>query len=145
MACTKATVRKKAAERAKTVPHSQSLKAEAGKVPPYVKMIKKDETIWRRRYRPGTRALKEIRKFQKLTKLILPKISFLQLVQKIIQKEYSQYWVQVGAVLALHKATQAYIVRLFEDTNLCAIHAKWVTIIPKDMQLAQRIRCKTNK
>ena len=145
MACTKAMVRKRAAEGTKMVPHLQSLKAEAGKVPQYVKRIKKDETTWRKRYRPGTRALKEIRKFQKLTELIIPKVAFLRLVWEIIQKKYSWYQVQVGAVLALHEAAEVYIVRLFDNTNLCTIHAKQVTIMPKDMHLAWRIRGETYK
>ena len=96
MACTKATVRKRTAEGAKTVLQTQSLKAEAGKTPWYVKRIKKDETTQRKRYRPGIRALKEIRKFQKSNELIIPKVAFLRLVWEIIQKEYSWYWVQVG-------------------------------------------------
>ena len=47
---------------------------------------------------------------------------------------------QSHAVLALQEAAEAYLVGLFEDTNLCAIHAKRVTIMPKDIQLARRIR-----
>jgi histone H3 len=47
---------------------------------------------------------------------------------------------QSVALLALQEATEAYLVGLFEDTNLCAIHAKRVTIMPKDIQLARRIR-----
>ncbi|GKD65968.1 histone H3.2-like protein, partial [Tanacetum coccineum] len=47
---------------------------------------------------------------------------------------------QSSAVAALQEASEAYLAGLFEDTNLCAIHAKRVTIIPKDMQLARRIR-----
>ena len=47
---------------------------------------------------------------------------------------------QGSAVLALQEAAEAYLVGLFEDTNLCAIHAKRVTIMPKDIQLARRIR-----
>jgi histone H3 len=44
------------------------------------------------------------------------------------------------ALEGLQEAAEAYLVGLFEDTNLCAIHAKRVTICPKDMQLARRIR-----
>ena len=47
---------------------------------------------------------------------------------------------QSQAILALQEATESYLVGLFEDTNLCAIHAKRVTIMPKDLQLARRIR-----
>lgn len=47
---------------------------------------------------------------------------------------------QSSAILALQEAAEAYLVGLFEDTNLCAIHAKRVTIMPKDIQLARRLR-----
>jgi histone H3 len=47
---------------------------------------------------------------------------------------------QAGAVAALQEAAEAYLIGLFSDTNLCALHAKRVTIMPKDMQLARRIR-----
>ena len=47
---------------------------------------------------------------------------------------------QSTAILALQESAEAYLVGLFEDTNLCALHAKRVTITPKDMQLARRIR-----
>ena len=47
---------------------------------------------------------------------------------------------QAAAILALQEASEAYLVGLFEDSNLCAIHAKRVTIMPRDMQLARRIR-----
>ena len=57
-----------------------------------------------------------------------------------MQKEHGDLRIQVGAVLALHKATEAYIICLMEDTNLCAIHAKHVTILLRDMQLAHRIQ-----
>ena len=47
---------------------------------------------------------------------------------------------QSTAITAIQEATEAYMVGLFEDTNLCAIHARRVTIMPKDIQLARRIR-----
>ena len=47
---------------------------------------------------------------------------------------------QSSAVMAMQEASEAYLVGVFEDTNLCAIHARRVTIMPKDMQLARRIR-----
>ena len=77
-----------------------------------------------RRFPPDTRVFKEIRKFQKFTELLIPKMSFLWVVQEILQKEYAWYRIQASVVLALHEATESYMVRLFEDTNLCAIHAK---------------------
>jgi histone H3 len=92
------------------------------------------------RYRPGTVALREIRKFQKSTELLIRKKPFQRLVREIAQDYKTELRFQSCAVLALQEAAEAYLVGLFEDTNLCAIHAKRVTIMPKDMQLARRIR-----
>ena len=93
-----------------------------------------------RRYRPGTVALREIRRYQKTTDLLLKKAPFQRLVREISQDYKADLRFQSSAVLALQEASEAYLVGLFEDTNLCAIHAKRVTIMPKDMQLARRIR-----
>ena len=92
------------------------------------------------RFRPGTVALREIRKFQKGTELLIKKMPFQRLVREIAQDFKTDLRFQSTAVLALHEAAEAYLVGLMEDTNLCAIHAKRVTIMPKDMQLARRIR-----
>ena len=92
------------------------------------------------RYRPGTVALREIRKFQKSTDLLIRKLPFQRVVKEIAGEFKSDLRFQSQAILALQEATEAYMVRLFEDTNICAIHAKRVTIMPKDMQLARRIR-----
>ena len=92
------------------------------------------------RYRPGTVALREIRKFQKSTELLIRKLPFQRLVKEIAGQYKSDVRFQSQAILALQEATEAYLVGLFEDTNLMAIHAKRVTIMPKDMQLARRIR-----
>ena len=93
-----------------------------------------------RRYRPGTLALREIRKFQKSTDLLIRKLPFQRLVREIATNYKSGLRFQIQAVLALQEASEAYLVKLFEDTNLCAIHAKRVTIMPKDLSLARRIR-----
>jgi histone H3 len=92
------------------------------------------------RYRPGTVALREIRRYQKSTDLLIRKLPFQRLVREIAQDFKSDLRFQGSAVLALQEAAEAYLVGLFEDTNLCAIHAKRVTIMPKDIQLARRIR-----
>ena len=92
------------------------------------------------RYRPGTVALREIRKYQKSTELLIRKIPFQRLVREIAQEFKTDLRFQSTAVLALQEASEAYLVGLFEDTNLCAIHAQRVTIMPKDMQLARRVR-----
>ena len=93
-----------------------------------------------RRYRPGTVALREIQKYQKNTDLLLRKAPFQRLVKEIAQDYMSDVRMQSTAMLALQEAAEAYMVGLFQDTNICALHAKRVTITPKDIQLARRIR-----
>eukprot|EP00879_Flechtneria_rotunda_P018692 GHRR01019615.1.p3 GENE.GHRR01019615.1~~GHRR01019615.1.p3 ORF type:complete len:117 (+),score=36.58 GHRR01019615.1:416-766(+) len=93
------------------------------------------------RYRPGTRALQEIRKYQKSTELLIRKLPFARVVREIgNQVAPEPFRWTAEALLALQEATEDFIVHLFEDCNLCAIHAKRVTIMPKDLQLARRIR-----
>ena len=92
------------------------------------------------RYRPGTVALREIRRYQKTTELLIRKLPFSRLVREVTQDFKTDLRFQAQAIMALQEAAEAYLVRLFDDTNLCAIHAKRVTIMPKDMQLARRIR-----
>ncbi|KAG0648254.1 histone H3 centromeric hH3v [Hyphodiscus hymeniophilus] len=97
----------------------------------------------KRRYRPGTLALKEIRRYQNSTDLLLLKLPFSRLVREIAMTlrpaGEDMRW-QSQAIQALQEAAEAFLVHLFEDTNLCAIHAKRVTIMQKDIQLARRIR-----
>ena len=92
------------------------------------------------RYRAGTAALKDIRHFQKSTALLIRKLPFQRLVREIAQDFKTDLRFQSAVILCLQEAAEAYLVGLFEDTNLCAIHAKRVTIMPKDIQLARRIR-----
>ena len=92
------------------------------------------------RYRPGTVALREIRKYQKSTDLLIRKLPFQRLVREIASEYKNDLRFQSSAVLALQEAAESYMIGLFEDTNLCAIHGKRVTIMPKDMQLARRLR-----
>mmetsp|Transcript_33869 Transcript_33869/g.49597 ORF Transcript_33869/g.49597 Transcript_33869/m.49597 type:complete len:120 (-) Transcript_33869:127-486(-) len=92
------------------------------------------------RFRPGTVALREIRKYQKSTELLIRKLPFQRLVRELAQDFRNDLRFQSSAVLALQEASEAYLVGLFEDTNLCAIHAKRVTIMPKDILLAKKIR-----
>ena len=92
------------------------------------------------RYRPGTVALREIRRYQKSTELLIRKLPFQRLVREIAQDFKTDLRFQSSAIMALQEASEYYLVGLFEDTNLCAIHAKRVTIMAKDVQLARRIR-----
>ncbi|KAF3770312.1 histone-fold-containing protein [Cryphonectria parasitica EP155] len=97
----------------------------------------------KRRYRPGTRALREIRRYQSNTDLLLLKLPFARLVREIastFRPRDMEFRFQSQAIQALQEAAEAFLVHLFEDTNLCAIHAKRVTIMQKDIQLARRIR-----
>ena len=94
------------------------------------------------RFRPGTVALREIRRYQKSTDLLIRKLPFQRLVREIAQDFKTDLRFQASAIAALQEASEAYLVGLFEDTNLCAIHAKRVTIMPKDMELANRLRPK---
>ncbi|GAA6010110.1 hypothetical protein JCM10207_007563 [Rhodosporidiobolus poonsookiae] len=93
-----------------------------------------------RRYRPGTVALREIRHYQKHVGLLIKKAPFQRLVRDICTNMISTMRWQGSALEALQEAAEEYLVHLFEDTNLCALHAKRVTIQPKDMYLARRLR-----
>ena len=92
------------------------------------------------RFRPGVMALREIRHYQKSSALLIRKLPFQRLVREIAQDFKTDLRFQSAAILCLQEAAEAYLVGLFEDTNLCAIHARRVTITPKDLQLARRIR-----
>ena len=92
------------------------------------------------RYRPGTVALREIRRYQKGTELLIRKLPFQRLVREIVWSFNEELRCQSTAVLCLQEAAEAYLIGLFEDTNLCAIHARRVTIMPRDLHLARRIR-----
>ncbi|EDV27527.1 histone H3-like centromeric protein A [Trichoplax sp. H2] len=113
------------------------------RVPASATSSKANESQTRRqkRFKPGTRALMEIRQYQKNTNLLIRKLPFSRVVREVAYDITSQhfYW-QVEALLAIQEAAEAFLVSLFEDTNLCAIHAKRVTIMPRDVQLARRIR-----
>ena len=92
------------------------------------------------------RALNEIKKYQRSTELLMRKLPFQRLCREIADQmavenpEYANFRWQSQAILALQEASEAHLVGLFEDTNLCAIHAKRVTIMRKDMQLARKLR-----
>ncbi len=92
------------------------------------------------RYRPGTVALREIRQYQKSTQLLLRKLPFQRLIRELSSDFMSDLRIQASALLALQEASEAYLIGLFEDSNLCALHAERVTILPRDIQLTRRIR-----
>jgi len=136
MARTKQTARKSTGGKG---PRKQLATKAARKAMPSQGGVKKPH-----RYRPGTVALREIRRYQKSTDLLLRKIPFQRLVKEIAQDFKSDLRYQGTTILCLQEAAEAFLVGLYEDTNLCAIHGKRVTIMPKDIQLARRIRGERN-
>ena len=92
------------------------------------------------RWRPGTVALREVKKYQKSTELLIQKAPFQRLVRELASAQKEGLRFQSSAVLAIQEATEAYVISLLADTNLSAIHAKRVTIQPRDVQLALRLR-----
>ena len=132
MARTKQTARKSTGGKA---PRKQLATKAARKSAPAAGGVKKPH-----RYRPGTVALREIRRYQKSADLLIRKLPFQRLVREITQDFKGDLRHQSTGLLALHEASEAYLVSLAEDTNVCAIHARRVTIMPKDIQLAKRIR-----
>ena len=132
MARTKQTARKSTGGKA---PRKNLATMAARKSCPATGGIKKP-----RRFRPGTVALREIRRYQKSTELLIRKLPFQRLVKEIAVDFRHDLRFQSSAIAALQEASEAYLVGLFEDTNLCAIHAGRVTIQPKDLRLARRIR-----
>ena len=103
----------------------------------------------RRRYGPCTLALRDIRRLQKSTELLIPRRAFQRLVRDISDRIWHEFGhadlkFQTASLCALHEAAESYIVGLMEDTNICAVHAKRVTIMPRDMQLARRLRSQSS-
>jgi histone H3 len=116
---------------------TKSAKSQAG-LKPVQGTVKKSH-----RYRPGTVALREIRRYQKSTELLIPKLPFSKLVREIAEEvnpTNSKLQFQAGALVALQESAENYLVKLFEDANMASIHSKRVTVMPKDMQLARRLR-----
>ncbi|KAJ5783796.1 uncharacterized protein N7518_009473 [Penicillium psychrosexuale] len=120
-------------------------KSKVSKSPANVQPGDPTPTGRRRRYKPGTVALKEIRRYQRSYDLLIAKLPFARLVREVAldllpaEVGAELRW-QSHAIQALQEAAEAFLVHLFEDTNLCALHAKRVTIMQKDIQLARRIR-----
>lgn len=132
MARTKQTARKSTGGKA---PRKALATAAARKSAPGSGGVKKPH-----RYKPGTVALREIRRYQKTSDLLLRKLPFSRLVREVAQDFKSDIRFQSQTLLAAQEASEQYLTAIFEDSNLCAIHAKRVTIFPKDIQLTRRIR-----
>mmetsp|Transcript_61 Transcript_61/g.90 ORF Transcript_61/g.90 Transcript_61/m.90 type:complete len:102 (-) Transcript_61:3467-3772(-) len=94
----------------------------------------------KKRYKPKQKALAEIRKFQRSTDLLIQRLPFVRLVKEISSQYHHAINWQSLALEALQFASEDYIIGIMEDANLSAIHAKRVTILPKDIHLAMKIR-----
>ena len=93
-----------------------------------------------RRYRPGTVALREIRKYQRSTELLIRKLPFQRLLREIVfEMKKKDYRFQSTAILAMQEAAEAFLVRMFEQCNDICIHGKRVTVQDKDIQLWKRL------
>ena len=90
--------------------------------------------------RMGLQALKEIKKYQSSTDMLIRRLSFQRVVREIAQMIRTDMRFQSMAIMALQKWGKAFLVGLLEQSNLCTIYARWVTVMPKDIQLARRIR-----
>eukprot|EP00804_Cyclotella_cryptica_P020877 CCRYP_011482-RA/>CCRYP_011482-RA protein AED:0.06 eAED:0.02 QI:0/-1/0/1/-1/0/1/0/139 len=132
MARTKQTARKSTGGK---VPRKQLATKAARKSAPAAGGCKKPH-----RYRPGTVALREIRKYQKSTDLLICKLPFQRFLREVTKDFRVDMRYTATALASSQEASEAYLIGLMEDTNLCAIHARRVTIMPKDMQLSRRIR-----
>ena len=128
---------KKGSAKASVATGSKASKAEVAKkkTAPAEGGMKKQ-----RRFRPGTVALREIKRYQKATLLLLAKAPFQRFVRAICDGIDGQLRFQSQALLALQEAAESYLTGIFEDSNLCAIHANRVTVMKKDVELARRIR-----
>ena len=100
-----------------------------------------DSPIKKRRYRPGTVALREIKKYQRTTENLIKRAPFKRLVQEVL-KDFGEGELRVSkeAVSCLQESAEMFLINLLEDTQLSAIHAKRITIKPIDMQFARRLR-----
>ncbi|KAJ2153468.1 centromeric DNA-binding histone H3-like protein cse4 [Coemansia sp. RSA 1287] len=131
---------------ARSTPNSARRGSRSGKTVPTPHLT---SPARKRRTPNGIKALREIRLYQKNTDMLIAKLPFARVVREIAQDYVSDYthsgtptglrW-QSSAILALQEASEAFLVHLFEDANLCALHAKRVTIMQRDIQLARRIR-----
>ncbi|KAK9817654.1 hypothetical protein WJX72_000235 [[Myrmecia] bisecta] len=138
MARTKQTARKSTGGMGTSAPKKKAVKKP---VTPSTRAQVREFPRKKRHAKKGTVALREIRQYQKSTELLIRKAPFQRLVREITANVSTSAtrW-QLNAVLAIQEAAEAYLVQLLEDSNFCAIHAKRVTIMPRDMQLAQRLR-----
>lgn len=116
---------------AKSAPKAKKVAKKAPKAP---------GTKRNRRWRPGTVALREVRKYQKTTGTLIRKAPFQRLVREVGHGAKDGLRWAAAAVGAVQEATESYVIGLLSDSNLCALHARRVTIMPRDIHLARRLR-----
>ena len=104
------------------------------------KTAQQSEEKVKRRLRPGVKALREIRQYQRSTDVLLPRAPLQRVIKEITAKYFPEARYSYGAIDAIQQCVESYMIGLFEDTQLCAIHAKRATVMTKDMRLARRIR-----
>ena len=92
------------------------------------------------RWRPGTVALREVRRLQKSTEALVAKAPFARLVREVAETHKAGLRFQASAIAAIQEATEAHVVSLLSDSNLSALHAGRVTAMPRDLQLVRRLR-----
>ena len=131
MARTKQTARKSTGGKA---PRKKLATKAARKSAPTSGGVKKPH-----RYRPGTVALREIRKYQKTTELLCRKAPMARLMREILQDFKTDIRITQGALLGFREIVGAFMVKVFENSNLAAIHAKRITVSPKDTNLVKYI------
>ena len=118
----------------KSAPKAAKVGKKAAKAPRAPGMKKS------RRFRPGTVALRQIRKFQKGTNTLIRKAPFQRMVREVANTQKDGLRWQSAAVAAMQEATESYVIGLLSDSNLCALHARRVTVMPRDIHLARRLR-----
>ncbi|KAM0688496.1 histone H3.3 [Conglomerata obtusa] len=96
--------------------------------------------VKRPRFKTGTVALREVRRYQKSTELLMRKLPFQRFVRNITQQYKADLRFQGAALAALHEAVEAHLVSVFEDAHACATHANRVTVMLKDINLVSRLR-----
>ena len=119
--------------RTKNQPRRMAVAAPSQKAP-------RSDATSRRRFRPGTQALRQIRKYQRSTQNVIARAPFQRVVREITQNIKPDARFRAGALAALQEATEAFLAEVMRDSQLCALHAHRTTLQPKDMQLALRLR-----
>ena len=104
----------------------------------------KDKAVKKMKFKPGTVALREIKRYQKSTQMLMPHAPFQRLVRSITRDIDHDLKFQSQAIMALQESTEAYVVGLLEDAQLCSLHANRVTVMKKDIDLSRRIRGDNN-